>query len=89
MTAFFSPKNYSSFKEISTASILDAVSNSSIDGRDVFGYVGPFTFYADYVYDVVSDATYAVAITAADACPECGKSLFEGICRWTDCGGSK
>ena len=68
---------------------MDAHSDTTMDGRDVFGFVGPFVFFAEYKWDEATECVYAVAEVAADACPECGKSLseFDGNCRWTECGG--
>ena len=41
---------------------MEAHSDTTIDGRDVFGYVDGVAFFADYVWDDISEATYAVAV---------------------------
>lgn len=56
---YFSPKEYDSFKEMKEDSMM-AVSDTVIDNRDVFGYVNGVPYFAGYVYDHISDATYAV-----------------------------
>ena len=57
----FQPQTYSSIEELKKASIMEAHSDTTIDGRDVFGYVDGVAFFADYVWDDISEATYAVA----------------------------
>lgn len=58
----FSPKKYQSVEAIMEASIMEAHSDTVIDGKDVFGYVGDEVFFAEYVYDEVSGAIYACAM---------------------------
>ena len=61
MNTFFSPAVYPSIEAMKAVSFLDAVSDSSIDGVDVFGFVDGVAYSCQYVYDEVSDANYCIA----------------------------
>ena len=57
----FTPASYDSLVTMREVSILDAHSDTVFQGLDVFGYYEGCAYEAQYVYDEVSDATYAVA----------------------------
>lgn len=57
----FTPASYDSLTAMREASILEAHSDTTFQGLDVFGYYEGCAYEAQYVYDEVSDATYAVA----------------------------
>jgi len=69
----FTPKIYSSLTALRDASILEAHSDTTIDNIDVFGYYKGNAYCASYVYDDVSEATYAVAGDCIDEEPEDGE----------------
>ena len=57
----FTPASYDSLVTMREASILEAHSDTTYQGLDVFGYYEGCAYEAQYVYDEVSEATYAVA----------------------------
>ena len=69
MRTVFSPQSYTSLTALRDASILEAHSDTSIDDIDVFGYFEGNAYEVRYVYDDISEATYAVAGDCIDEEP--------------------
>jgi hypothetical protein len=100
MTTFFKPQVFSSVEAMKAVSFFDAISDTSIDGIDIFGFVDGVAYAASY-----DDETYVndddeesstTLVTAGNPlnqfqgegiCHHCGKSLspYDGLCRWSDC----
>jgi hypothetical protein len=57
----FTPNTYNSLKAMKEASILEAHSDTTYQGIDVFGYFEGKAYEAQYVFCEISEATYAVA----------------------------
>lgn len=58
----FAPKNYSSIEELQTSFIQsDAHSDTSIEGKDIFGFVGDEAYEAVEVYCPIAEEYYWVA----------------------------
>ena len=57
----FTPNTYNSLTALRDASILEAHSDTTIDNIDIFGYFEGNAYSVEYVYDEISEATYAVA----------------------------
>lgn len=61
MTIFFKPQNYSSVEACMKASVLNGVSDTTIDGVDIFGFINGKPYVASYIYDEDENETWAVA----------------------------
>lgn len=99
MTTFFTPVVYPSIADLKSASYFDAVSDSNIDGIDVFGYVDGVPYaalYDDESYTNDDDESSTTWVTAGKplnqysiegCCKHCGGTLseYDGNCRWSDC----
>ena len=57
----FKPQTYTSLTSLREANVLEAHSDTTFQGLDVFGYFDGNAYEAQYVYDETSEATYAVA----------------------------
>lgn len=62
MKMLYHPKEYNSLEELQDASILNARSDTTEYGRDVFGYFDEETIYAGYIYDMLSGEMYAIPL---------------------------
>lgn len=59
--ATFKPQSYTSLAVLREASIMEAHTNTVIDGIEIFGYFEGNPYACLYIYDEVAEATYAVA----------------------------
>ena len=66
----FTPNHYDSLVTMREASIMEAHSDTTFEGLDVFGYYEGCAYEAQYVYDDISEATYAVAGDCIDEVPK-------------------
>lgn len=57
----FTPQSYNSLTALREANVMEAHSDTVIDGVEIFGYFEGNPYEVKYVYDDVSEATYAVA----------------------------
>ena len=65
----FKPQTYNSLTALREANVLEAHSDTTYQGIDVFGYFEGNAYEAQYVYDEISEATYAVAGDCIDEEP--------------------
>lgn len=65
----FKPQTYNSLTALREANVLEAHSDTVFQGLDVFGYYEGNAYSVEYVYDEVSEATYAVAGDCIDEEP--------------------
>lgn len=63
MTTFFTPKTYSTIDDMMADSYFNAVSDTAINGVDIFGYVDNVPYIAEYQDDKDGDVEFYTVAT--------------------------
>ena len=76
----FTPNNYNSLTELRDACIIDAHSDTTFQGVDVFGYFEGNAYGVAYIYEDISESDYAVAGDCIDVKPRAFKINHVDTC---------